>query len=173
VPSLSTLPHAAVEPLSILPPWLVVMVLLAIPLLLLLLMALVFWWVWRRMQKLSDAELRQRGNVPKRPRPRGLGERIEAIRRHHLELHLYRDGCHALSGALKSHLERRTGVEVEELTVAELEPRLADSRQGQYFIDLRSCQYGRRQPGRRDFESLCDRARSLFSGASTTVKRGS
>ncbi len=74
----------------------------------------------------------------------------------------YREGCHALATLVRTFLERQTGLEIEEMTSAEIAGAIEDPRIGEFMKELRTHQYRRREPKRSHFIRLCERAIELL-----------
>ncbi|MDY7227972.1 hypothetical protein [Hyalangium rubrum] len=84
----------------------------------------------------------------------------------------YRDGCHELSSAVRTHLEKQVGQEIEALTAVEMDKAFQDPRIGRFATELRDAQYGREEPTRELFRRLCREARSLFGAGQRHALRG-
>jgi hypothetical protein len=164
------LPEPLAAPVHIVPPWLIQ----AAPWLLLAaaFLALVLFWLWWHRGD-TDQPAYQPGEWPV-PRVRGgLAERLRELSRRFLELGQPREGCHALAAELKTHLEHRSGLDVEEMTVDEIRGRFRSRRVGEFMVDLRERQYGRTEPGDKDLEDLTDRAVQIFSKSrNLALKKG-
>ncbi len=105
----------------------------------------------------------------------GIGPRIKALEEQFLLSKAYREGCHALASLVKTDLEQRTGMAVEEMTSSEIERAFAESvpvgrgalvggpRLGRFMTGLAGRRYGRNDPRRRHFVEACDQARELLA----------
>ncbi len=154
------LPHPTAEPLPHLPSWLPDALWLAV-----FAVALLLWagWKWRNARRKSRSQVVQptAEPTPAPGRPAGTVERIRAIRRDGLRTGRTREGCHALSQVLRSHLEATSGRKGSSLTASGLLAVFGAGTPAECFADLESMQYGRREPPADEFARLCDRAETL------------
>ena len=133
---------------------------------------LVFWLgrlLWRRLRRYLGA----RPSPPARPaaRPRGLfgiGSAIAAILDRHLQSESYRQGCHELSEALRTHWEQRglirpAGPRFTRMTAREIEGRVGDRPATRLLSVLSDLQFARREPSRDDFQGACELATELVA----------
>lgn len=154
------LPEGLAEPLHLLPPWLPEVLFWSV--VVALVAALFLWWLWRRIRRAKDA-VSTPLSAPSAVVVGGLAKRIQALRKRFLELGKPRDGCHALAGELRTHLEQRSGLAVEEMTVDEIRRRFQSRKIGQFFFELRAKQFARNAPSDNDFARLSRRALNLFA----------
>ena len=173
------LPAPPADPLHVLPPasLLALMALVGLALIAFLLLA---WWLLRRRRHRSIAEPPPVPPTPvSEPVPAAsIDTAIEAIERQFLRSKAFRDGCHALAAAVKRHLERATGLGVEEMTGSEIEQAFAKGVRvggprlgariggpvlGRFMTGLSTRRYGRKEPRRRHFVAACEEARELLS----------
>lgn len=84
----------------------------------------------------------------------------------------FREGCHALAAAIRTHLEKQVGQEVEALTAVEMDKAFEDPRIGRFATELRDAQFGREEPTRDLFRRLIREARALFGAGQRHTLRG-
>ena len=156
------LPHPPLDSLHIFPPGAVLLSLLAALLCLALLLA--WWWWWRRRHRPSPPPLPQRTGTKAQSDESGFAQLVRSIRDEHLAHETYREGCHALSTATKTHLEQSSGNDAEEMTVDEIIAWVDEPDVRTFFSQLRSHQFGKRLPGRTDFKKMCRDAPSVLGG---------
>ncbi len=155
------LPHPPLGSLHIFPPG---MMLAALLMFLLCLALLLAWWLWRRRRRLRSAP-----TPPKGIGAKGTGggsafaQLVKTIRDEHLNRKTYREGCHALSAATKTHLERSSGNDAEEMTVDEIASWVNEPDLTAFFTRLRRHQFGKRPPNRDDFKKMCREAPRVVS----------
>lgn len=145
------LPYGPVEALHILPPGSLLAILLTAIAALLALM-IWMWWLKRRRRSIQDQVTRKTQPGSKK---HGFAAVVHSIRDHHLESRDYREGCHELSAATKSHLERTAGFEAEEMTVEEIATHLNSPQLEAFLACLRGHQFGKVPPNRNQFKALC------------------
>ncbi len=175
---MNPLPAPLADPLHVLPPASLpaLLALAALALLALLLM------IWRHLRR-----RRPEAVPPQVPPPQpvaeavpaaSIGDAIAAIERKYVRSKAFRDGCHALATAVKRHLEKVTGLGVEEMTGAEIKRAFAEGvrvggprhgarvggpKLGRFMTALSARRYGREEPRRRHFVAACEEARELLS----------
>ncbi len=159
----AALPEPPADPLHILPPASLPVLLAALAVLLLVLA----WMMLRRFSRRKPAAATTPPPVPE-PAATGTPEtgftaRIEAIERKYLKTKEFRDGCHALATAVKTHVGRSTGLDAERLTSPEIARAVEDQRVGRFMIDLSWRRYGRNEPRRKHFVEACARAREVLA----------
>ena len=144
--------------------WLVVWFLLVVGLLV---------WLGRLLWRRFRRYLESRPKPSPRPRTRpqgahGIASAIAAILDRHLQGESYRQGCHELSGALRTHWEERglvrpAGPRFTRMTAREIEGRVGDRPATRLLALLSQLQFGRREPSRNDFSGACKLAAELVS----------
>ncbi len=158
------LPATPADALHILPPESLWLLLAAVAMLLLLLLWLVLRRLFRRRPR-PDA-------APPPPPPRqpsvvtpasDVATRIKAIEGEFLESKAYREGCHVLAAAARSHLGRDTGLAVERMTSPEIARAIEDRRIGAFMIALSRRGYGADEPRRGHFAEACAKAQELLA----------
>ena len=138
----------------------------------LLVMALAAWLgrrLWKRFRRWVDS--RPKPSPRPRTRPRGvfgIGSAIATILDRHLQSETYRQGCHELSGALRTYWEerglvRQAGPRLTRMTAREIEDRVGDRPESRLMSVLSELQFGRREPSRNDFTGACKLAAELVS----------
>ena len=167
--SLAPLPEPPAGPLPIVPQWLVELLLWST--LAAIIAALIAWWLWRRRRREADTPT----PLPK-PTPSAaagnLADRILELSRRFITLGKPRQGCHELARELRSHMERQTGLEVEEMTVDEIKLRFSSPPVRSFWEELRAHQFGRREPRDRDLKRISHSAVELFAKGKTAALRG-
>ena len=138
----------------------------------LLVASLLFWLgrlLWRRLRRYLDERPVPPSRPPKRqPRAHGIASIIAAILERHLQSKSYRQGCHELSGALRTHWEehglvRPAGARFTRMTAREIEGQVGTRPATRLMEKLSQLQFGRRKPTRKDLQGACDRATKLVS----------
>ena len=138
----------------------------------LLIMALVAWLgrlLWKRLRRWVDSRAKPGPRPRQRPRGAfGIQSAIATILDRHLQSETYRQGCHELSGALRSHWEERgmvrpVGPRFTRMTAREIEDRVGDRPESRLMSVLSELQFGRREPSRNDFTGACKLAGELVS----------
>lgn len=139
---------------------------------LLLILGLVVWlaWrLWRRFRHYLAARPVRRAAPAVRPRGRfGIASAIAAIIDRHLGAGTYRQGCHDLSDALRTHWEERglakpAGGRLTRMTAREIEVRVGERPATRLLKLLSELQFARREPTRDDFQGACQLATELVS----------
>ena len=154
---LKELPAGMADPLHILPPWTSLALTLGflILLLVMLLWALVYY-LTNRPQATDKLP-----SEPARPyQGSAIDAAIDKIRLTHSELENYREGCHVLSAVIKTHIEKLTGLDVEEMSPSEIGANLKGNV-GNFFSDLSILQFGRKEPTKNQFFSICDDSKKI------------
>lgn len=130
-----------------------------------LLVAAIACWVFyrRRFDARRRIQPRTAQASPPGPHEQGIADAIESIRLRFSRRGLARAGCHALSAALRTHLERRKPIRYSILTAREIGRRLGDTPLTRLLALLSDLQFGRREPARGDLEGLCDLAHEVVS----------
>ena len=146
------LPEGLAGPLHILDPIVetALYVVLALVVLLIGLYALAYWLYNRRRRPETPPKVavRSRGAIV---------EAIQEIRSGYAERKHYRTGCHALSSLMKTHIEEKTGLEIEEMTPGEIDLCLKKNAAG-YFRQLSYLQFSRHNPKRDEFFDICEKS---------------
>jgi len=162
------LPHPLWKALHILPPWLpglltmlFVMLLLALP---------VYLWIRSRRRK-AVALPPLPGKQQTSPR-RSLRSLLEEIVRRAITEKNYRRGFHELAAAARQALSRRTGLEFEKMTVAEMREYLKSGRLLRAMDFLEVQQFGSREPTASELEeALAALTASLSRGGRIPLKK--
>ena len=172
------LPVPPADPLHVLPPASLTALLAAAAAVVLLLAFLFLRWLARRSPAEAAAGAAAPPPVPEAAPEVLISDAIAAIERRYERSKAFRDGCHALAAAVKRHLEKVTGLGVEEMTGAEIERAFAEGvrvggarhgkrvggpKLGRFMTALSTRRYGREEPRRRHFVKACDEARELLS----------
>ncbi len=176
---MNPLPAPPADPLHVLPPAsLPALLALAGLVLALLGVILVKLWLARRSRAAATKPPAPPPTVPEALPAASIGDAIAAIERKYGRSKAFRDGCHALAAAVKRHLERVTGLGVEEMTGAEIEEAFAEGvrvggprhgkriggpKLGRFMTGLSARRYGREEPRRRHFVKACEEAKELLS----------
>ncbi len=160
----AALPEPPADPLHILPPEILLMLLAGVALLLLALA----WLVLRRFLRRKPPATATPPPPVRKPEETGTPEagftvRIEAIERKYLKTKEFRDGCHVLAAAVKTHLGQSTGLDAERMTSPEIARAVKDQRVGRLMTDLSWRRYGRGEPRRKHFVEACARAREVLA----------
>lgn len=133
--------------LHILPGWLPLLLGLA---LILLLLATALWlfayWYSRHRKKAKPPASFPAATTD-------IGREIANLRRRIQRSEDYREGCHLLSALLKQHLERKTGLEIEEMTAREI-AQFTEGLPARFFVELSGLQFGRAEPKGDDFDRM-------------------
>ena len=163
----ATLPAPLAEPLHLLQPspWPDRLAILLV----VLLAALVGRWLLRRRRP-APRPVEAAPAVTSAPiaEPRT----VEAIRQRFDVRGRYRSGCHALAAAVRRHLGDR-GHPSTTWTARDIVRRVDDPALGQLAQRLANARFGRREPARREFHSLCDLTESTLARAAATSSRTS
>ncbi len=157
------LPAAPADPLHILPPESLWLLLAAAGMLFLALAWLVARRLFRRVPKPAPASPPVPAPVPTVPAESGITGLINALEREFLDSKAFRDGCHALAALVKSRLARSTGLAVEHMTSPEIARAIEEPEVGRFMIALSRRRYGRDEPRRRHFAQACGEARELLA----------
>lgn len=139
-----------------------------------LLVAVLVGWLlrrlWRRYRRYL-ASRRSPAASPPPPRPRGafgIASAIATILDRHLARGSYRQGCHELSGALRTHWEERglaepAGPRLTRMTAREIRGRVGDRPATRLLALLSQLQFGRREPTGDDLRGACELATEVVS----------
>lgn len=159
------LPHTAAGPLHILPPWL--------PWLAALLAAAALIWLYKKYLKryieMLLERLRSKAAAPAapaaaQPGPADIGGIISDIRGRYRKNGAYRAGLFGLSGEMKIHLEKKTGLPVAEMTAGEIRSRFSTPEPGKFFSRMEDSLFGAEEPKKEEFLQLCDQAEQVVGG---------
>ncbi len=145
---MENLPYSLAEPLHILPRWLT---LVFWALLFLLLAVLLIKYIGRIKDLLR--RLLRRETLPGSPgkKSSGIIPLMERIKEENLERMTYKRGLFELSEVMKSHIERISGLPVEEMTSGEIGRFLRVREPGKFFREMDLLVFREREPGRKDF----------------------
>jgi hypothetical protein len=161
-----TLPYTLAEPLHILPWWFT----LVFWALLIVLLALLLKKYLARLKEFI------RKLIEKGPLPGGEGKKghriipvIEEIEDENLAGKTYRKGLFELSKVMKSHIERVSGLQVEEMTSGEISRYLRIREPGKFFKQMDLLVFREKNPGRKEFVRMFGRAKKL---AKKRIKAG-
>ena len=86
---------------------------------------------------------------------------LKSIEKQYLGSKDYREGCYTVSNALKTHLEKTTGLEIEERTASEIKEILQEDKIFQFFKDIQVLKYHRKRPNQKDFLDTVERAHGI------------
>ena len=154
---MSDLPHGLTEPLRYLEPfpWTWVAAALALAL------GLLLWWRLRPAAAAGPSTIGPPPTPP--PAAQGIEAELGRLRSRHLADESYRDGCHELSTLVRGHLERTHRRPFSRWTAREVERAEGDTVWSRLLALVSDLQFGRRAPGRSDFEGACDLARDVVA----------
>ena len=155
-PDKFVLPEGLAEPLHVLPAWTAAALWGFVAL---LIVAALAYLIYRWYEKYArDRENRKTFSR----RESGFGKRaITQLERRFIESGEIRQGCHELSARMKTHFEQKTALEIEEMTAEEMGRKLI-GKPIKFFLKLSSVQFQRNKPDERQFQDLCNQARSLL-----------
>lgn len=131
---------------------------------------LALWWLfrrWRRRRATASSPGAGAALPRHRPPAGGITATIRAIRGGYGRSKDYRGGCHALAGALRGPVGSRLGRPLESATAGEIAAAAETRREGGLaglFRRLGGLQFGRDEPGARDFYGVCDEALDVVAG---------
>ena len=154
------LPTGLADPLHIFPPWSSTFLLIAIALLLL---AILFWvlaYLYSKYRQNQEARPYQAPSMDGHNRKDTLGV-IDSIRVKYQETRNYREGCHMLSAAVKTHIETKTGLEVEEMTPGEIARNIEGEETARFFNKLGGLQFNLAEPEKNDFLNICEESKQI------------
>jgi hypothetical protein len=160
------LPYTLAEPLHILPWWFT----LVFWALLIILLALLLKKYLGRIKEILQ-RLLHREPLPGRGRKKGhrIIPVIEEIEGENLKRKTYRKGLFELSEVMKSHMERASGLQVEEMTSGEISRFLRIREPGKFFRQMDLLVFREKNPGRKEFVTMFGRAKKL---AKKKIKAG-
>lgn len=155
---MENLPYTLADPLHILPWWL-------IPLfraLIFLFLAFLLIKYFGRIKDIISRLLRREGL---RGKPGKKAYRIipiiERIKEENLERMSYRKGLFELSEVMKSHMERTSGLPVEEMTSGEISRHIQVREPGKFFREMDHLVFREISPGRKDFTRMFGWAKKI------------
>lgn len=125
--------------------------------------------LWRRLRRYLESRPSPAPRPPARRRGAyGILSAISTILDRHLQARTYRQGCHELSEALRTHWEERglvrpAGPRFTRMTAREIEGRVGDRPATRLMSMLSELQFGRREPTREDLQGACELATELVS----------
>ena len=147
---LAPLPHPLLDPLHIIDPWLLRLVLMAIALAVLVFVAVVVFSLVLLKRWLNRSQpvrlISRRGPA--------IEDQLNDIYTFFNRSETFREGCHRISASMKTFLEMKTGREVEEMTVAEIHAHLRNEEVARYFSDLARIQFDPAEPNGADFQRV-------------------
>lgn len=137
------------------------------------LLALVALWMLLRPKRARRAPTRRRTKAPRRQHIDNLKSQIQVIHSWAKQEKQWRQACHTLSTLLKTHIERQTGLSIEERTIEEIEALLDESEIAHFFTKLSELQFAPGDPDERALKQRCTRATELFeSNQKFKLRRG-
>ena len=145
------LPAGISDPLHILPPWSSIALVIAA---IILIVAILIWAIAYFLSK----RIQHKKPPPELAAPYQDGSisgTINSIEKKYTKSREYREGCHVLSAVMKSHIEKKSGVEIEEMTPDEIILSLK-SNAGLYFEDLGTLQFRKKNPLKKEFVNACE-----------------
>jgi len=150
------LPAGLADPLHILPPWSTIALTAA---LILLVVAILIWAVAFFLSR-RQPEGKFISEIAEPYRDGSISGKISKIRDEYTGSRDYRQGCHALSAVMKSHIEKRSGLDIEEMTPDEITVSLKGNA-GLYFEDLSELQFRKKNPLKREFVKACETSKKV------------
>lgn len=117
-------------------------------------------WAWRRRSRRRAAEVavpRAAPAPPPAPAASGIWSVINQIRKRYQDRDP-RQGCHALSEALRSYYEKASRKPLSTLTAREIAAVVGDSAVAAFFELLAELQFRRRAPSRDELRGICNLA---------------
>lgn len=159
---MTPLPAGLAEPLHLLEPfnW---RGLLSAALAAIVLAAIAYLLFRRRRSRGRRVEAPPPGTSLPRSPVAGIAAAIAAIRGRYSRLRRFRAGCHELSTVLRDHFGQRGRHRYSTLTAREIGERLGDTPMTRLLSLLAELQFGRREPGEADLETICDLAVEMVS----------
>ncbi|MCB1157649.1 MAG: hypothetical protein H7A25_19325 [Leptospiraceae bacterium] len=148
---LQSLPGEVIPPLDLIPPWFFNSLKYA---LISLLVSLVVSYIMYKLVKKSEeipGYIPKPTKFPARSKSRSIYDEINILKQKYHKSKEYREGLHELSSALRSYLETKSGMQVEEMTSKEIEERLKSKELGSLFRGMGSVQFGIQQPDENEF----------------------
>ncbi len=123
------------------------------------------WW-WRQQRRVAPKPRPVTPiEVPKRlPLGSELADKIERLRQQVLLTRRYREGCHRLAALLRQRGEEAESQPMTVWTQGEITAYLGDIPLSRAMALLAELQFGRRAPGRDDFEGACELAAEASQG---------
>ncbi len=155
---MENLPYGLAPPLHILPWW----ISLVLQALLFILLALLLWKYPGRIRDMVRRHFSVK-TLPGRPGEKysGIIPLIESIRDENLKGKTYRKGLFELSEVMKSHMERISGLQVEEMTSGEISRFIRISEPGKFFRQMDLLVFRERHPEKTEFIRMFGKARKL------------
>lgn len=149
------LPYQRLDALDIMPGWVPVFVYAAIA----ILAAVIIYYLYKLYR-------RYRQNNPVKTAPlKGakhiLKQRLELINENALKSENYREACHQLSSAARFYVEKKTGIEAEEMTLPELAETFGRKDPTSFFERVSLLQFRKRVPDRSEYVSVYRHAKEL------------
>ncbi len=153
------LPHPPAGSMHILPPGLVSLVMLATTVVALLLLRM----LWRRFRRSRPSPPAPDPPVARRaPRRGAFGALIARIEDEFTRSENFREGLHALAGAVRTRLEEVSGISARPETAEEIAASIEDDAVDRFLISLRDHRFGRREPTKSQFRKLCRTSREVL-----------
>ena len=153
------LPHPPAGSMHILPPGLVSPAMLAATVVALLL----FWILRRHFRHSRSAPPTPASPVARRGPTRGaFGALIARIEDEFTRSENFREGLHALAGAVRTRLEEVSAISARPETAEEIAASIEDDAVDRFLISLRDHRFGRREPTKSQFRKLCRTSREVL-----------
>ena len=151
------LPAKLAEPLHIIPEWILIVFTIFKWIFIFAIILIIIFFIYRYIQKKkivnNDSSVR---HVSK-----GFEVNIASIKKRVLEEKDYRKGCFLLSNELKTYMEKKTNINVEEMTIHEIRTKFKSKNIGKFFENLRELQYQKKEPNVTDFHYIADNSYSV------------
>ncbi len=163
---MENLPFGLAPPLHILPWWLFILLWV----LLFIILALLLWRYPGRIRDMVRRRFSVK-NLPGRPGEKhsGIIPLIESIREENLRGKTFRKGLFELSEVMKSHMERISGLHVEEMTSGEITRFIRIREPGKFFREMDLLVFREKHPEKTEYIRMFEMARNL---AKMRIKQG-
>jgi hypothetical protein len=147
------LPYDPAGPLPIIPEWIInTLIILALSA---LAAVIIYYWLKNRSRVTVSSD------QPAADKGMPTSEIIHEYYEQYLESGMYRPALHSLSCVLKTHCEKLSGTQVEEMSLSEMRKVITDKEMIGLFNDLVPSQFGREKPQKSEFIAIYKRAMTI------------
>ncbi len=160
------LPHSLAEAEKIVPDWVFYVLVAAFAI---TLFYFIGRWLNRYLVPLFLEKIVRPKATQSAPAP-NISEEIEAIRAQFKKRRLFREGCHALSSEMRTHLSKKHSFDIEHLSVERMKQLIKSKTHLEFFSQLRNLQFGTNEVSEKKYDHIFNLARSASRKKLKTVK---
>lgn len=150
------LPYPELSPLPVISDWVFTFFIFLIT------FAILVWLAWKLIKKFrSKRDISERQKIFPSDKKDIISELFQ-LKIEYLEKKKFREGLHELSGKLKSHFEKISGREIQEMTYLEICSTFEKSELMDFFREMIGVQFGKDTVTEKEMKHLYDNAIALI-----------